>query len=663
MIREWVIWQKSLTIAATTVKGVLRSFAPPEVERSFLTQYRQSGLRFARFAFLLGAVLALVFFVLVLSIKDDEGPTNPRQLLRLTLAVVLMAAATFLTVWRNQAVEHYVAIVGGCVVFASLAIGGMSLLPSDVGDTRSGRWTVAMCLTCWLAYGFCRLPAPIVAFACGLGSIAILVSANIYGDDYVRALGVYLLMANVIGWIMSVEIERRERALFWSSRQLRETTQRLQEMARKASEADAAKTRVLAAVSHDLRQPLASLTLYSQLLREKGARTRGDDFDRSVEGIDACIGALSSDLDRLSELGLRERGIPLPVEAVDLRSVIQRIERVYSGQAVRFDVRLVVRVPQARRYVVMSNESRLWDVFANLVGNALKFSAAERGAWVLVRIRRCGDGVEVVVRDNGIGIGGGDQARVFDEYFQVSNPARSAKQGHGLGLSIVRETLSRLPGHSIRLVSAPRRGALFAVHLPAARNVPERECGGLDSRDGISIEYRCVDPTLGDASAGASEPHAANYGVSAPVGEASSADSDIDPTPGFIDEACVLIIEDDESMRDALERIFERWGLNVESVADGEQAVHTLLNSQRSFDAIVSDYRLPGAWDGLRLIEELRRLEGRRTPAILLSGEFRVEALRSEAPRDVQVMGKPPDINRLRELLPLHQSNSATERS
>lgn len=637
----------------------MRSFTPPAIERSFLAQYRQSGLRFARFAFLLGAVLALVFFALVLSIRDDEGPSNPRQLLRLTLAVVLMAAATFLTVWRKQAVENYVVAVGGCVFFASLAIGGMSLLPTDIGDTRSGRWTVAMCLTCWLAYGFCRLPAVIVAAACGLGSIAILVSANIYGDEYVRALGVYLLMANVIGWIMSVEIERRERALFWSSRQLQEATQRLQEMARKASEADATKTRVLAAVSHDLRQPLASLTLYSQLLREGRPHARGDEFTRSVEGIEACIGALSSDLDRLSELGLRERGIPLPVEEVDLRSVLQRIERVYSGQAMRFDLRLVVRVPPAKRYIVISNESRLWDVFANLVGNALKFSAVGRKAWVLVRIRRHGDGLEVVVRDNGIGIGGGDQMRVFDEYFQVSNPARSAKQGHGLGLSIVRETLSRLPGHSIRLISAPGRGALFAVHLPVVRRFRRADSLRAHRQDNRSaVAYRSLDGALHEANLGASEPRAASYAsaLSAPVPEVIA--SDVDLVHDSTDEACVLIVEDDESMRDALERMFERWGLSVEAVADGEQAVHTLLNSQRSFDAIVSDFRLPGAWDGLRLIEELRRLEGRRTPAVLLSGEFRVEALRSEAPGDVHVMGKPPDISRLRELLSQHASRS-----
>src|SRR5690606_21061341 len=134
---------------------------------------------------------------------------------------------------------------------------------------RSGRWTVAMCLTCWLTYGFSRLPVHFSLLSCLLGSVAILGSAALYADEYLRALFVYLAMANVIGWIMAVEIERRERALFWSARQLADARARSDAMAREAFEADAAKTRVLAAVSHDLRQPLASLTLYAQHLKEQ----------------------------------------------------------------------------------------------------------------------------------------------------------------------------------------------------------------------------------------------------------------------------------------------------------------------------------------------------------------------------------------------------------
>lgn len=153
--------------------GLPTRFEAADVERAFLTQYRSSGLRFVRLALLLGSVLALVFFVLVLSIKDDEIPTNPRQALRLVLFVGLGVMA-MLVAWRPERVlQKYEVLVGAAVFAASLAIGAMSLLPADLEEPRSGRWTVAMSLVCWLTYGFTRLPVKIVAVACATGSLAI----------------------------------------------------------------------------------------------------------------------------------------------------------------------------------------------------------------------------------------------------------------------------------------------------------------------------------------------------------------------------------------------------------------------------------------------------------------------------------------------------------
>ena len=141
-------------------------------------------------------------------------------------------------------------------------------------------------------------------------------------------------MANLIGWIMSVEIERRERALFWSSRQLAAATRALEEMARNAADADSAKTRVLAAVSHDLRQPLASLALYAQLLRARNDVLGPAGLSGTVDRLDACVSALSGNLDRLSELGgLRDRGAPVSVTTIDLGGVLDRLESVYSAEA------------------------------------------------------------------------------------------------------------------------------------------------------------------------------------------------------------------------------------------------------------------------------------------------------------------------------------------
>ncbi|MFO1301030.1 MAG: hybrid sensor histidine kinase/response regulator [Burkholderiaceae bacterium] len=526
-----------------------------------------------------------------------------------------------------------------------------------------------MSLTCWLAYGFTRLPARVAAAACILGSTAILISAQVYSDDYVRALFVYLLMANLIGWIMSVEIERRERALFWSSRQLAAATRALEEMARNAADADSAKTRVLAAVSHDLRQPLASLALYAQLLRARNDVLGPAGLSGTVDRLDACVSALSGNLDRLSELGgLRDRGAPVSVTTIDLGGVLDRLESVYSAEAARRGARLVVRRPRPGRQFAVSNENRLWDVLSNLTGNALKFSAPDRGAWVLIRVRRSGTCLVVEVRDNGIGIAAADQRRVFDEYFQVANHARNPEHGHGLGLSIVREAVSRMPGHSLELRSRLGQGTRFALTMPAAAPVgtfgtpggeasPLEAYAGAPSRDveARAAEQRCEMPV---ARYAAGVPHDREVEEQRAPERVGAAPLD-EPLAG----AYVLFIEDDDSMRDALGQVLRQWGVLVDAVSSGEEALETAARAERSFDAIVSDFRLPGTWDGLRLIDELRRLEGRRTPAILLSGEFRVEALRDGAPDDVHVMAKPPQLARLRELLTVFAEGSGAVRA
>jgi signal transduction histidine kinase/ActR/RegA family two-component response regulator len=472
-------------------------------------------------------------------------------------------------------------------------------------------------------------------------------------------------MANLIGWIMSVEIERRERALFWSSRQLAEAKRALEEMARNAAEASAARTRVLAAVSHDLRQPLASLSLYAGLLRTRNDALEPAGLAGTVERLDACVSALSGNLDRLSELGgLRALESPLPVERIDLRRLLGRIDSVYSAEAARRGVRLVVRVPRPGRQFAVSNENRLWDVLSNLVGNAMKFSATERAPWVLIRVRRAGAKLVIEVRDNGIGIAPADQRRVFDEYFQVANHARNPEHGYGMGLSIVRETVSRLPDHAIGLVSQPGRGTRVAVTLPAADALASTEAltnpvvAAAQTSWPSAADVRRVE---GAAQRSEGARHCESPQAVYRVGSGADTES-IQANAVRTDEGCaapieplqgayVLFIEDDASMRDALGRMLEHWGALVETAASGEEALQISVDAERSFDAIVSDFRLPGAWDGLRLIEELRTREGLRTPAIVLSGEFSVEKLRRGAPDDVRVMAKPPDLAVLREFL------------
>ena len=660
--------------------GALRlpiRFEDLTAESAFLAEFRASGLRLAKIAFVVAALMAFAFWVVLAIAPAASQASVSRQSVRLGLFAILAGAAVYLHVREPRAIQRFRSSVGLPMTAACLVVGSMGLVPLDSGDLGVNRFPVAMALTCWLCYGFTRLPTPIVAMACLPASALTLIGSSFQGDDHVLALAIYLGVANLIGWIMSVEIERRERALFWSSRKLAEATSALKEMARNAADADAAKTRVLAAVSHDLRQPLASLALYAQLLRGRNDVLGPAGLADTVERLDACVSALSGNLDRLSDLGgLRDRSAPLPIDTTDLRAVLARLESVYSAEAGRRGVRLVVRLPRPGRRFAISNENRLWDILSNLTGNALKFSAPDRAGWVLVRARRFGTRLALEVCDNGIGIAPADQRRVFDEYFQVANRARQLEHGHGLGLSIVREAVSRLPGHAIELSSRLGHGSRFSLTMPAATSrgapgislVESSQVGGEPASSVPSLDLasraraRFCEAPVAPYSAGApgalwasGRAEALAAGIADPAGIAHPEDA--------LAGAYVLLIEDDDSTRDALGRVLQQWGVLVDSAANGEEALAMAIEAERSFDALVSDFRLPGAWDGLRLIEELRRLEGRRTPAILLSGEFRVEDLRNDAPEDVEVMAKPPQLNRLRELLAVFAQAGNTARA
>lgn len=283
-------------------------------------------------------------------------------------------------------------------------------------------------------------------------------------------------------------------------------------------------------------------------------------------------------------------------------------------------MRLVIRMPASGMCLVMSNESRLWDILSNLVSNALKFSTEERRPWVLVRPRRQSGRWSVVVQDNGIGIPIEEGERIFEEYFRVSGLERSRRDGQGLGLAIVREATARLQGHSIRFFSQAGKGTRFVLDVPAATGGPIAAIDGPES-----------------ASLGPSSVERSGRGSLV-----RTADESFCP---------VLLVEDDEVMSQALSRSLERWGYSVRLASTGEEAIALVVDAQELLVAIISDFRLSGGWDGLRLIEHLRTLEGQRTPAIILTGEFRVETLRLDAPEDVRILSKPPDVANLRAFL------------
>ncbi len=626
--------------------GLPKSFEDARVERIFRHQYRTSGARFAKIAFLVAAIFTLAFIVLLSVAATEVQASITRQSARLGLFCLLLSTSIFLHYKTEAAVRHFYCAVGLPTAVAAITVGAIGLVPADAEVVSANRFAIAMCLTCWLCFGFTRLTAPFVLAICCVASLLTLAGAYLQHDDHIMAIAVYLVIANLIGWVMSIEIERRERTLFRKSRQLTQATRALERMARQAAKADAAKTSVMAAVSHDLRQPISSLSLYIQLLQSRNAEVAAAGLNGLLQKAGACVEVLSSNLGRLAELsGLQEDRTPIELRQVDLREVLERLEHVYAVEAQRRQVRLRVRMPPIGKFLVRSNEGRLWDVLSNLVGNALKFGSPNRAPWVLVRARWVGDSVAVLVCDNGVGIDQADHERVFEEHYQVDNAERNRERGYGLGLSIVREMIDRLPGHSMRLRSARDAGACFAVymHRVPLRDVGSSIVGGEIDRAGAgrssSSPMGDTPPLLAADALAVSELSSHYACLSLQEGERALAG------------AYMLLVEDDASMREALGLMLERWGALVEAVAQASEALHCIEHGERLFDVIISDYRLPGHFDGLRLIGEARRLLGEPIPAVLISAELNMQELRKQAPDDVVVLPKPLDTRVLRGVL------------
>lgn len=257
------------------------------------------------------------------------------------------------------------------------------------------------------------------------------------------------------------EARKLRRALHDSNSRYRQAETRLRRWAEEAVAARAeaeraaiAKSQFLAAASHDLRQPVQSLVLFSELLRQRLT----DPISRDIfEHLNLALDALRGILDSLLEVARLDADLVRPVrQPVALASLL----------AERRAPRLRV-VPCS--LTVDSDPDLLGLMLQKLIDNALRFSSGD----ILVGCRRQGHSVRLEVLDRGIGLTEEQTEIVFEDFVQLGNPERDRIKGLGLGLGIVRR-LSRLLDHPVLIASEPGRGSRFSIILPLWRSGQEK---------------------------------------------------------------------------------------------------------------------------------------------------------------------------------------------
>ncbi len=374
----------------------------------------------------------------------------------------------------------------------------------------------------------------------------------------------------------------------------KQNEQALEQAKAVAESATATKSRFLAAASHDLRQPLQTLSLYlsvlTRQLKQPKLQEVGDKMGKSL----AAMGEL---LDALLDISKLDAG-SITAEKRDLRiqELLDRIVTANVQQAEEKGLRLECIGDDC---IVHSDPVLLERVIENFVTNAIRYT--EQG---VVQIAcRCGDGsARIAVSDTGIGIAKDEMDRVFEEYYQLDNPVRDRRKGLGLGLSIVKH-IAGLLEHPLKVCSVPGEGSTFSVDVP------------LGSHEVARAEARVPAVVL------TSSDHA-------PI---------------------ALIVDDDPAIVEATTMLLELAGIQAHGAFNGDAALAHIAAGICP-DIVVSDYRLPG-YNGVELIQRLRRATVGNLPTILMTGDTSAHEIEAANLDNCTVLHKPIDTNRLISLI------------
>lgn len=371
-----------------------------------------------------------------------------------------------------------------------------------------------------------------------------------------------------------------------------ELMQHLREAGEEAKKASQTKSRFLATASHDLRQPLQALNLLTASLERKLADT---DLLPIITRQQHAIDTMTELLNALLDISKLESGTvkvtPEPVNAWQLLNEVRdQFESVVAAKHLALET-------QFANISLNTDRVLIRQLVQNLMGNAIKYT--DQGK-ISLKLLHSPQETVLEVTDTGIGIPRDQLAKIFDAYYQPHG-SRPDRPGVGLGLAIVKQ-IAELLGYGIHVESQPGRGTTFRITIPneqvsdqlaAARNTPQ--------------------PVT----------------IAAPEGQ------------------CILIIEDDQAVREAIALALELEGF-VTLSAGSEAAAQSLYTEHGpGITAVVSDYHVDVHRTGVDIVKNLRASIGQRLPAVFLTGDTSLALRSQQSLPDSRLLNKPVDIHRL----------------
>lgn len=389
------------------------------------------------------------------------------------------------------------------------------------------------------------------------------------------------------------DYKRAEQALRESNETLE---QRVAERTREAEAANQSRTRFLAAISHDVLQPINAARLFTSALRDADEAA---EQKRLSERVDASLRDAEELLDGLLDISRLDAGSLKPeVGVLRLDELLASVAAQYAPLAASRGLGFRVH---AGPLSVRSDRRLLRRALQNFVANALRYTKAGR---VVVGARRRGDAVEIQVWDTGPGIPPHHLAQIWDEFRRFEQPSPWGERGLGLGLSIC-QRVSRMLDHPINVRSWPGRGSVFSIRVPLAGTAAPATAprAAVAARDLAGLKVLCLD--------------------------------------------------NDREILDGMEALLGRWGVDVR-VADTVAAALALARADRP-DVLLADYHLHDELDGLGALQSLRATVGPHTPALLVTADGSDALKRTARDLGIPVLTKPIKPASLRAFLAAQQ--------
>jgi signal transduction histidine kinase/CheY-like chemotaxis protein len=395
-----------------------------------------------------------------------------------------------------------------------------------------------------------------------------------------------------------------------------ERTNELKVQTEEALRANQAKSRFLAAASHDLRQPLHALTLFVEALEQQVTDVQSRAL---VEKIQQSLEVMSSQFNSLLDISRLDAGIIIPhLQPIWLANLFKQLEDEFASSLA--EKGLSFQVTTTGDIWLKSDLGLLQRILRNLLTNALKFT--DQGG-IQLQSQRRENWVEIAVIDTGIGIPADQHEEIFVEFHQLHNPERDRTKGLGLGLSIVKR-LVQLLNHPLTLTSTPGKGSTFTITVP----VIVKEANATPHLVSDAGKVVATEELLEDAE---------------------------------ILTGIILVIDDEEIIRKFTGEHLKRWGHQIILVDTIENALQQLADTKMIPDVIIADYRLREQQTGIQAVELMRNYLKKNIPSILITGDTAPEVFQLAQQSGYKLLHKPIKPAHLRKLISYYLRKAKSE--